>query len=513
MTRVVIQMLRLLLKHRACRFYAGLEDPGACQAAVLERIAERCAASAYGRRHGVINARSFLTQMPVVGYDDLEPWVEQQKATEQAVLTPDPVLFYEKTSGSSGPAKYIPYTAALRRSFTSMFQVWAHDMIARGPRLTTGKMYFSISPSFSEESQTSTGVPVGLEDDSEYLEGWLRRLISPWFISPPGLGKVRDPDEFKRRLCSALLLEPKLEIVSVWNPSFLKVHLDWIAEHAEELLVTVGPRMRPRRAAALAAATSGQAIDWTVIWPDLKLVSCWASANATRPSNKLAELMPHAMTQGKGLLATEAPMTVPLIAAGGYVPMVDEVYFELEDDTGRLRSLDAAEDGAEYGLVISQLGGLYRYRIGDRVRIDGRFMGTPRLELVGRSEATSDLVGEKLHEAFVADVVGGLGVNEAFVATLVPCRAPEDHYVLVLDRAGCAVDDVAKRLEGSLMEAYHYRHARMLGQLGPARVKVLPEAADAVLAYHVRRGMRAGDVKHRALLTTPADRSLEEVIA
>lgn len=509
MSRLVIKLLRVLLARRARRFYRALADPGMAQASLLEKIVDRCAATEYGRHHDIGNVRDFVARMPVVGYDDIEPWIERQKATEDAVLVPDRVLFYEKTSGSSGPAKYIPYTAALRRSFTSMFMVWAHDMIVRGPRLRTGKMYFSISPSFAEETQTAAGVPVGLEDDSEYLDGWLRRLISPWFVSPAGLGRVRDPQVFKRQLCTALLLEPKLEIVSVWNPSFLEVHLDWITEHSGALLADIGHRMAPARAAAL----QRNPIDWAVIWPELKLVSCWASGNASRPAEHLAGVMSHAMTQGKGLLATEAPMTVPLIGADGQVPMVDEVYIELEDDAGRLHPLETAEDGAEYGMVISQLGGLCRYRIGDKVRVDGRFMGTPRLELIGRTEATSDLVGEKLHEAFVGQIVGDLGVNEAFIATLVPCRAPEDHYVLLLDQATARAEDVADRLERALMQAHHYRHARLLGQLGPARVKVTPQAADAVLAYHVRRGMRCGDVKHRALLTTPADGKLEEVIA
>ena len=42
------------------------------------------------------------------------------------------------------------------------------------------------------------------------------------------------------------------------------------------------------------------------------------------------------MVQGKGLLVTEAPMTIPLISAQGCVPVLDEVFFEFEDESGKL---------------------------------------------------------------------------------------------------------------------------------------------------------------------------------
>lgn len=39
---------------------------------------------------------------------------------------------------------------------------------------------------------------------------------------------------------------------------------------------------------------------------------------------------PNVFVQGKGLLATEAPMTIPLIEANGYVPVLDEVFLNLK---------------------------------------------------------------------------------------------------------------------------------------------------------------------------------------
>src|SRR5690606_32943905 len=119
----------------------------------------------------------------------------------------------------------------------------------------------------------------------------------------------------------------------------------------------------PTRARARAREIEG--VPLAHLWPNLKLVSCWTSAASARVARALAERLPQALVQGKGLLATEAPMTLPLLGVGGFVPMIDEVFFELEDERGGVRLLHEAVDGEAYGVVLTQRGGLVRYRIGD----------------------------------------------------------------------------------------------------------------------------------------------------
>ena len=504
MIRSAAWVLRGLLERRARRFANDLDNPEAAQQRVLEDVATRLAATHYGRSLGVESIAQYRERVPVVDYNAMRPWIERQKAIEEAVVVPDRVLFYEKTSGSSGPAKYIPYTAALKRSFTNMFAVWAHDLIAHGPRFSTGKLFFSVSPSFDTEVQTDRGVPVGLEDDGEYLEGWLRWFMAPFFVAPKGLSSIRDPEAFKERVCATLLAQERLEIISVWNPTFLKIHLDWMVEHRDHLAT----RLRKRRVAPLFEGVPS----YEALWPHLKLVSCWDSAHAARPAGHLRHLFPHALVQGKGLLATEAPMTVPLIG-GGCAPMLDEVFFEFEDAQGELHLLHEVEQGQTYAVVLSQKGGLYRYRMGDLVRVEGRVGQSPSLAFVGRDGATSDLVGEKLHEAFVREAIDTIGVEEAFVCTLVPVREPDDHYVLLLDQSGQDPDGLAVALDAALMQSHHYRHARLLGQLAPARVQVRADMPQRLVDYHTARGIKWGDIKDRALMTTPATAELLEVLS
>lgn len=504
MRRLLFHLLRWMAWPFARRFRIALGHPQKAQDDVLAAITLELSQTDYGRHLGVVNTEDFRKKVPVVDYDDLSGWVDRQKKSESGALISTEVLFYEKTSGSTGPAKYIPYTKALRASFTRMFLVWAHDVVARGPGIGQGRLYFSVSPSFDEEKTTDAGVSVGMEDDTEYLGGVWRYLMAPFFLSPKGLGRIRDPELFKKRLSESLLLCDDLESVSIWNPSFLTVILDYIEHNAPALSDSIGLKMGQGRSSAL----NESPVNWSKVWPKLKFISAWADANAEPLAARLQEKIPQAVVQGKGLLATEAPMTIPMFGVQGGVPLVNEVFLEFQNEKGDLLGVHEIESGETYSIVVSQRAGLVRYRMGDQVQVVSQVGNTPTIRFLGRNNRFSDLVGEKLNESFVREVIDQLQIKTASFRTLMPVRSPVDHYVLILDASEQECSELSTLLEAGLAKAYHYRHARALGQLGTARVAVLADADQAMAQYHERAGRRLGDMKQSYLVGTPADQDL-----
>jgi hypothetical protein len=376
-----------------------------------------------------------------------------------------------------------------------MFCVWAHDLIVNGPKFNTGKLYFCISPQFGPGE---TNLPT-LQDDSQYLDLWLRWLLAPFLVSAGAVNQFRDAAEFKEKLALALLSAENLEIISIWSPSFLRVILDYIVNQRLYLREMLVNKISAQRWHFLENAE----IPWTEIWPNLKLISCWDAAQAADGAGLLRSLFPGVMVQGKGLLATEAPMTVPLIEAGGCLPVLDEVFFEFEDTNGQIYRLEELQLGGVYRVVVSQKGGLYRYRMGDRVQVTHLYRQTPCLEFIGREGTISDLVGEKLNSDFLWDIIQELGIAGAFFTSLVPVTFPQPYYLLLLDAVQETETEIAPRLDAALMRSTHYRQARLLGQLAPLRVLISPHIPEIITNFKTGSGQKWGDIKHPLLETSP----------
>jgi hypothetical protein len=508
--------LLAMLTPRALRFAVALRHPRAAQERTRRRIQGLVAGSAYARAHDLQahdDYAAFARKLPVVGYEDLRPWIERGVATGEAALSVGSPLLYERTSGSSGEAKLLPYTPALMRSFSSTFVVWAADLLARGPRLETGRMFFSVSPAFQQGERTPTGVPISIEDDAAYLSPWLQRTLWPCFFVPPAIKGIQEPEAYRRSLAAVLLAEHRLEILSVWSPTYLLALLDTVSSQREAILADLRrgrtgtaeiplelPPMAPERLALL----ERDPVPWTALWPALKLLSCWTDASSAAFVPALERAFPGVTIQGKGLLATEAPVTVPRVGAPAPVPMVDEVFLELRAADGAILRLHEAREGDEYGLIVSQAGGLLRYRMGDRVRVEGRVGRTPCLRFLGREGRCTDLAGEKLGEPFVREVLAAeLGPQGhcSWLQPVLPEEGPPG-YRCVTDHpaAAEAPEAVAARLDAALCRSYHYDQARGLGQLAPLRVEARPDARAEQEALQLARGLRWGDIKFEALL-------------
>ncbi len=254
-----------------------------------------------------------------------------------------------------------------------------------------------------------------------------------------------------------------------------------------------------RRAAELARLGPE---DPAALWPNLQVISCWADGHAAAPAAELGERFPGVAVEPKGLVATEAFVSLPLNRARPLA--VASHFFEFLDDRGRPHLADELADGGEYSLVVTTGGGLYRYRLHDRVRVEGRLAATPCLRFLGKEDRVSDRCGEKLSDGHVAGVLERLLGLEPGVrfAMLAPDEEPggRSGYTLYLESRRPPPEGLAGRLGEALAENPHFRYAVDLGQLQPPRLFRVAGGAHHVYLEHRRRsGQRLGDVKPAAL--------------
>ncbi|MCK6550950.1 GH3 auxin-responsive promoter family protein [Myxococcota bacterium] len=489
------------------RYLRSARDPARAQATRLRVILGRIAGSAYARAHG-LDASSSLEDLraraPIVDFEALRPWVDRIAAGESGVLTQEPVRMLERTSGSSGGNKLVPYTPGLLEEFSAATGPWLASLYLHRPRMIGTTSYWSVSPAARDEETTAGGVPIGFEDDTEYFGPLARWALGKLMTVPGTVARIRELETWRFETARRLVADAHLGMISVWSPTFLSR----MAEVIEREHAAIAKAVPPARAAALddVLARYGR-LEARALWPRLALVSCWTDAQAARFVPELARSFSGVEVQGKGLLATEGAVTFPLTTSTApevKVLSLDGHFFEfidLDAPSGAVpRLAHELRAGGRYSPLLTTSGGLVRYHLKDELRCTGHHAAAPVLELVGRVDRTSDLAGEKLTAPEVDRAIAGAeaetGARWGF-ALLAPAAGAPIVYQLFLE--GPHGDDVvsatAAAVERRLCLNHHYRYCRDLGQLGPVRGVRVAGGWRRYEGALVARGMRAGDIK------------------
>ena len=502
--------------HRALR--AALAEPEVAQWALLRRILRANADSEIGRRFGFANLdspKAFRRRVPLRRYAEMEPEIDAIRAGRPAVLTREPVLRLVPSGGSTGAQKLIPFTRSLGRDFARAVGGWMLDLVARYPAVRSGPAYWSLTPAM-DLPDLDSAVDIGFESDAAYLGRWLQPLLARTLVGSPALRHVRPLCAFQYATLRFLLAAKQLRLISIWHPSFLDLLLAARDEGWDSLVRDIhqgtlnppeplDPQLRravarhlspdPQRAKELSKL--GPQASVASLWPHLAVVSAWGDGAARSPFSALAGRLGEVAAQPKGLLATEAFVSLPF--AGRHPLAVTSTYIELLDDAGEVHGIHQAEVGATYEVVVTTSGGLYRYRLGDLVRVDGRVRATPSVRLVGRCDRVVDRVGEKLSEAFV-----GAAIARAYGGEALPpfaMLAPEgNRYCLFVDRRPRNPRALRRRLTAALRASGSFAYAQDLGQLAPiVLVLVASDAPRRYLAHRHEQGQTLGDIKPTAL--------------
>lgn len=398
---------------------------------------------------------TFRRQVPLTDYEQLQPWIGRIAKGETTLLFPGRPAAFEKTGGSSGGQKLIPYTQEGLDDFRSVLLPWLNRVVMR--HQVTGSAYFSLSPACREKEQLA-GIPVGLSDIA-YVGEQAAAIFAEVCAVPPSVGELTGYDEWRAQTLKFLKQSPDLELISAWSPTFLLKLFE------------------------------GQKTE--ALWPRLKIISCWAAGSSAEFAESLRKLFPQAVIEPKGLMSTEAAITVP--DENGLPVLADYGFFEFRRNSQVVleKQLELSE---EYEVIVTTASGLYRYCTGDRVKFLGRnHKGKAILDFIGRQGLASDLVGEKLSESFVASCLKELAGERMLVPNI-----NGDGYTLVIDRE-FNKPDIGPFVEKKLMSNPQYAYARKFGQLKALEVLPLHRPWAHYERYLIAQGTRVGDVKPVAL--------------
>lgn len=405
--------IRQYLKARWARIIKAVEQPIETQHEIFLLLIQQAKSTAWGKTYSFENIKTiveFQAEVPLSEYDDLKPWIERVQQGEQNVLWPQAVKWMAKSSGTTADkSKYIPLPSASifdnhikgGKDFMAMYyHRFPRAKIFSGKSVVLGG---SLSDTFQNNIQAGD------------LSGVLVHQVPEWLqvFRVPARQVVTIPDwEKKLETMASQLQNENVTSVTGVPAWLLQLMLRVLAKSGKQTMAEVWPNLELIVHGGVDFAPYKIRFEQVVGKPINYVNAYNASEGFFAFQDSEAEGM---------LLHTGCGIFYEFIAWEDYVEKKTIVI-----------TLEEVELNRKYVIVISTIGGLWRYVIGDLVEFTSL---TPfRLNVVGRTKQCINLFGEELM------------VHNAEQALA--------HTCAVLD---CSVKEytVAPRMDASKMGGWH----------------------------------------------------------
>lgn len=575
------------------QFRAATRRATALQEKVLLDKIRRNADSQFGRDYGfghIHSAADFVRRVPILSYQDHAPYIERLKVGDTTALfgPGGRIHMFALTSGTTATPKYIPVTTEFLKEYRSGWNAFGIKALLDHPAAILRPI--AQVTSRMDESLTPAGIPCGAI--TGLMAATQKRLVRKYYVTPPCIAHIDDPAAKYYTIMRLAVPSDVAFLITASPATQLKLAraADQHCEHLirdihdgtlwEEVCVpgevreTLKPRLKPdpveaRRLENL-VHQHGRLLPRDY-W-NLAFIANWTGGTMGLYLHEFPEYFGDVPVRDIGLLASEGRLSIPVDdgTPAGILDVTSHFFEFIPRDEYRSAEYDAGvsplhvkssgqdrqptalrshqlEVGQEYFVLLTTSSGLYRYDLGDLVRVVGFADQAPIIEFLNKGAHTCSLAGEKLTERQVilameaAARATGLPVTNFILA---PCWSAPPHYTLHIEpiRARSASEgttelrtaecgfqagpaDAAQQrcasvvassagaglvleLDRRLQEVnIEYASRRASDRLGPPRLNLLPEGFLARWDLAQSNARRPGNeqYKHRYLFTRPGE--------
>ncbi|MBW4497920.1 MAG: GH3 auxin-responsive promoter family protein [Oscillatoria princeps RMCB-10] len=464
----------------------------------------------YGKRYGfggIAGIQDFKEIHPLTEYAHYEPFVKRMLAGEENVLAANSVIFFSKSSGttSGGSQKFIPAT-----NYRCPFR-W--DLLLEGaierafPGIADWNPRIMVVNAYGGECRTESGVRVGMASNAQLPQAMKMQPYS--FTSPPdvfaltevasamylhALYALKNPNPlcFRTTFVTALLYFIRL-IENHWQELVRDIRLGDISyesvvlepEVKQSLLQQLQPD--PARADQLVQIFE-QGFEGMVqrVWPNLQYVRCLAGGTFSIYVDKCKWYLGSVPIYSAAHGASEGLMGLNLWPGehiARFVPVPQERYTEFipvaETNSANPTTLELTElkEGESYEMVITCFDGLYRYRLGDIIKVVGHYGELPVYEIVGRAGTLLDISGERTTEEMVCNSLQEAVCRQSCTlvdyTTIIDMDSSQLRYLVFveLEEASSLSSPAVSELEAKLSQEFD----RHLQKMNPSYKSDIPD--------------------------------------
>ncbi|XP_010520883.1 PREDICTED: indole-3-acetic acid-amido synthetase GH3.6 [Tarenaya hassleriana] len=537
----------------------------AVQRRVLEEILTRNADVEYLKRHGLggrTDRGSFKRLMPVITYEDIQTDINRiANGDTSPILSSKPVSEFLTSSGTSGGERKLMPTIEEeldRRSL--LYSLLMPVMSQFVPGLDEGKgMYFLFIKS---ESKTPSGLLARPVLTSYYKSSHFKeRPFDPYTNYTSPNETILCPDSYQsmysQMLCGLCQHNEVLRVGAVFASGFIRA-IKFLEKHWPELArdirtgtvsaqitdpsvrEAVGKILKPNPKLADFVEDECGKESWqgiiTRLWPNTKYVDVIVTGTMSQYiptldyySNGLPLVCTMYASSECYFGVNLRPLCKPSEVSYTLIPTM--AYFEFlpvhknngvtnsinvpksltEKEQKELADLVDVKLGHEYELVVTTYAGLYRYRVGDVLRVTGFKNNAPQFSFICRKNVVLSIDSDKTDEVELQNAVKNAVTHLVpFDATLSEYTSYADtttsvpgHYVLFWELTlkgktpipPSVFEDCCLTIEESLNSVY--RQGRVSDRsIGPLEIKIVEQGTfDKLMDYAISLGASINQYK------------------
>ncbi|CAH2036165.1 unnamed protein product [Thlaspi arvense] len=485
--------------------------------------------------HGSSAKELFKKNLPIVAYEDVKPYIDRVVNGEPSnIISAVPITNFFLSSGTSGGAnKMIPSNNKFLEGYAFIIDLLEHVISKHVKGVEKGKgMLFFLT---YLESKSPCGLPIAAGTSWYLKSDYFKNRPSNWYYSYTSPDEVMLGSNTKQNLYCHLLcgLVQRDEVVRIgstfasglvraikvledsWKELCLNIrsgHLsEWITDSGcrNSMSMVLGGQPRPELSDKIEKICSQKS--WkgivTKLWPQIKYIE----AIVTGSMAKYVPTLKH--------YCNDLPLVSTIYASSetifglnidplckpediSYTLMPNLSYFEfipMEGDSGDVLDLADVKIGCSYQLLVTNLWGLYRMRIGDVVQVTGFHNKAPQFRFVRRENVVLGIETDQTNEEDLFKAVNRANlVLDSSDLRLVDFTSYADistspgHYVIYLEVQDKNEDvkglvlrekiflECCLAMEDSLDDEYKY--GRCHGSIGPLEIRVVTDGTfDALM--------------------------------
>ena len=356
-----------------------IDHADAVQQGELVRLVEKAALTRIGRKYdfsSIRTYRQFASTLPLFSYENLQPHIMRMVNGSKDELWPGRCMNFAQSSGTSdGRSKYIPIT---RESFRWNHYQGSSDVVSHylnlnpSSRIFSGKA-FILGGSFANNLSLKPGVRVG--DLSANLIECMNPLANLARIPNRKIALMEDWTEKLPLLVEASIGENVTNLSGV--PSwFLVVLREVLEKTGKTCLHEVWPNLEVFFHGGIAFEPYRQQYEAIC---DMSKMHFLDTYNAS-----------------EGFFAVQSDWSsramLLLLDVGVFYEFLPVE--ESESETPEVYPIWEIEQGRTYELIITAANGLWRYRLGDTVKIEQ--LNPVKITIAGRTRSFINAFGEEL---------------------------------------------------------------------------------------------------------------------